>query len=347
MTDKIKRFIECLIPVTTCNLRCHYCYITQNQLFSKELPCFEHSPETIAKALSPERMGGICMLNMCGQGETLLPPEVPLIVKKCLETGNYVTIVTNGTMTKRFETIAEMPKELLERLFFKFSLQYLEFKRLNILENFATNVNLMRQAGASITVEITPNDELIPYIDEVKDYSLKHFGALPHVSVARDMRDPKITILTKYTKEEYEKIWSTFESPMFKFKLPIFGEKRNEFCYAGDWSFFVNLNDGNMYQCYVGDIVDNLYRDLSKPLNFNAIANKCCQPHCYNAHSFLLFDDIPGFSDLTYADIRNRICTDGSEWLQPRMKNFMKSKLSETNKKYNIIKKLCLKNKGK
>ena len=109
MADKIKRFIEVHIPVTTCNLRCHYCYITQERLFSKELPRFEHSPNEIAEALSPQRMGGICMLNLCGGGETLLPPEVPSIVKACLETGNYVTIVTNGTLTNRFEEISTFP----------------------------------------------------------------------------------------------------------------------------------------------------------------------------------------------------------------------------------------------
>ena len=38
MGDKIKRFIDFNFPVTTCNLRCHYCYITQNHEFDKELP---------------------------------------------------------------------------------------------------------------------------------------------------------------------------------------------------------------------------------------------------------------------------------------------------------------------
>ena len=29
--DKIKRFFECLIPVTICNLKCEYCYIIQEE----------------------------------------------------------------------------------------------------------------------------------------------------------------------------------------------------------------------------------------------------------------------------------------------------------------------------
>lgn len=345
MGDKIKKFIEVHIPVTTCNLRCHYCYITQQRKFSAELPKFSHTPEEIAAVFHPDRMGGKCMLNMCGGGETLLPPEVIDIVKACLETGNYVTIVTNGTMTNRFEQLAQFDKELLERLFIKFSFQYLELKRLNWLEKYINNVNLMKNAGASIAVEITPNDELVPYIDEVKEVSLKAFGALPHITIARVDTDPNISILTKYSKEEYEKIWSTFDSEMFKFKLPLYYQKRKEFCYAGEWSFCTNIESGDICQCYQGETLGNIFENIDKPLKLKAIGCKCREPHCYNAHSFLLFGDIPGFSKLTYADIRNRVCTDGSEWLKPKMKEFLSSKLEESNKEYNFIKKILMKGK--
>jgi molybdenum cofactor biosynthesis enzyme MoaA len=69
--DKLKRFFDCYIPITTCNLHCHYCYITLQGLFKNRLPEFKYSPETIGKAFSQERMGGICHLNFCGGGETL------------------------------------------------------------------------------------------------------------------------------------------------------------------------------------------------------------------------------------------------------------------------------------
>ena len=36
--EKIKRFIECLIPVTACNLRCSYCYVIQRNRNSGEMP---------------------------------------------------------------------------------------------------------------------------------------------------------------------------------------------------------------------------------------------------------------------------------------------------------------------
>lgn len=339
MDNKIKRFIECYIPVTTCNLRCHYCYITQQRKFSDALPKFTHTAEFIAKALSPERLGGICMLNMCGGGETLLPPEMPEIIKCCLQTGNYVTVVTNGTVSHQFDKLVSLSKSLQERLFIKFSFQYLELKRLKMLEKFAQNIQKIKNSNCSYTVEITPNDELIPYIDEVKTFSMENFGALPHISIARVDTDPDIPILTKYSKEEYKNIWSTFDSKMFEFKLPLYNEKRKEFCYAGDWSFTVNIGNGDYYQCYKGEKLGNIYQDINTPLKFCAVGKNCPEPHCFNAHSFLLFGDIPNFSTLTYADIRNRICKDGSEWLKPKMKEFFSSKFEESNKEYNLFKK--------
>ena len=69
----IKRFIDCYIPVTQCNLKCHYCYISQLDAFQKKPADFRYSPEHIGKALSMERMQGPCVFNLCGGGETLIP----------------------------------------------------------------------------------------------------------------------------------------------------------------------------------------------------------------------------------------------------------------------------------
>ena len=40
--EKIKRFINCSVPVNTCTLRCHYCYITQTGKFSEKLPVLKY-----------------------------------------------------------------------------------------------------------------------------------------------------------------------------------------------------------------------------------------------------------------------------------------------------------------
>ena len=339
MSDKIKRFIECYMPVTTCNLRCHYCYITQQRKFSDNWTYLKYSPKYIAhSALSKERLGGICMMNICGGGETLIPQETIELTKEFLKEGHYVTIVTNGTLSHRFDEIAGFDKDLLERLFIKFSYQFLELKRTNQIDRFFNNIVKIRNAGASFALEITPSDELIPYIDEVKEWSLKYLKALPHITIARIDNEPEIPMLTKYSKEEFSRIWSSFDSEMLRFKLPIFGEKRNEFCYAGDWSFCVNLGTGEATKCYLESSLGNIFENLNEPIKFCPVGNKCKSPHCYNAHSFFFFFVIPGFSKTTYADIRNRNCSDGTEWLKPKMKEFMSSKLEESNKEIGILK---------
>lgn len=343
--DKIKRFIDCYIPTETCNLRCHYCYIAQKRKFNAKLASFSQTPDTIRKALSKERLGGVCLLNLCAGGETLLSEEVLPVVKALLLEGHYVMIVTNGTVTKRFEEIAQWPKELLRHLFFKFSFHYLEMKRLNMMERYFKNVQMMKDAGASFTVEITPSDELVPYMDELKETCRKYLGALCHVTIARDDRTDGIDVLSDYSFEEYQQIWGQFDSELFRFKSEIFYKHRDEFCYAGDWSAYLNLDSGELKQCYCGNVLDNIYENTDRPIHFEAIGKGCSLAHCYNGHAFLTLGDIPELEAPTYAQTRNRICADGSEWLQPEMKAFLSGRLYESNKEYSAIKKTIINSK--
>ncbi|WP_413854264.1 radical SAM protein [Candidatus Ruminimicrobium bovinum] len=333
MTDKIKKFIDCNFPVKTCNLRCHYCYITQNRDFDKELPKFKYSPEHIVKALSKERLGGVCGINICGEGETLLPPEIIPITLGLLQQGHYVNLITNGTITKRFEQLCEFPKDLLSRLFIKFSFQFLELKRLNLFETFVKNVHKIRNAKISFTIEITPNDELIPYIEEIKRFSIENFGALPHITVARNNRKKLLPILTNLSREEYKKVWNQFDSIMFDYKMKCFNVKRKEFCYAGVWTAFLMMGTGELKQCYLGKTIDpNIYEDINKKIDFSKpVGYYCPEAHCFNSHAWLAFGDIPEHAAPTYAQIRNRVCNDGTEWLQPKVKSFFSSKLCESN----------------
>lgn len=332
--DKIKKYVECYVDTETCNLQCHYCYIAQLGKFKKKLVKFDHTPEEIRKALSKERLGGTCLLNFCAGGETLLSEDVIPVIRALLEEGHYLMVVTNGTMTQRFEEIAKFPKELLERLIFKFSFHYLELKRLNIMDKYFDNIKLMDEVGCSYTVEITPSDELIPYIDEVIEICKEKLGVLCHVTIARDDRTKEIRVLSDKNFEDYKKIWGVFDSNLFKFKSTIFYKKRKEFCYAGEWSVYVNLTTGNMSQCYFGMPLDNIYKDVNKPLKFEAVGCNCPMPHCYNGHSFLTLGDIPELNTPYYSELRNRINKDGKEWIKPKVKEFISQKLYDNNEEY-------------
>jgi len=338
--DKIKRFIDIYVPVTSCTFRCHYCYITHHRLFESKLPELKYSAEHVRQALSKQRLGGTCLINFCGGGETLLPEKVIDYIRVLLEEGHYVMVVTNASVSKRFEQIESFPHNLMKRLFFKFSYHYLELKKRNLINVFFDNVRRMRDAGASFTIEATPSDELVPYIDEMKKVCMENLGAINHVTIARDERkENSLPILTSYSEKEYHNIWSSFKSEFFTFKESIFGKKRKEFCYAGDWSFYVNIGTGMMTQCYCSFFQYNIFDDPKRPIPFHAVGNHCEQLHCYNGHAFLTLGNIPELKTPTYAELRNRVCADGSEWLKPEMKAFMNTKLKDSNKEYNSWKK--------
>ena len=99
--DKIKRIINVIVPMTICNLKCHYCYLSQTESFDKNIPKLEYDLDTIKECLTLQRLGGPCMMNLCAVGETLMAPYIVELSKNLLENGHYVTIVTNGTIEKK------------------------------------------------------------------------------------------------------------------------------------------------------------------------------------------------------------------------------------------------------
>ena len=341
--DTLKRYVDVYVPVEACSLRCHYCYITTHRLFSAKLPRFKYDPSHVRMALSQRRMGGICFFSFCGGGETLLPPEMPKYFLELLKEGHYVGVVTNGTVDRAINEIASFPNDLVKRMFFKFSYHHLELHKRNLRDRFFENVRRIKNAGAAITVEITPDDKLIPYIDDIKNICKKEVGAWPHVSVARDEREMSVLpILTDLSREEYIKTWSCFDSELFRFKMSVFGKRQPFFCHAGDWTFNLDLGTGAMRQCYLSLFEQNIFEDVNKPINFKAIGHNCLEPHCHNAHVFLGYGDMPEINDTTYAKERNRTCTDGSEWLNDEFKNIMGQRLCDNHPQYNWMKKLII-----
>ena len=115
----IKKYIDCYIPVTTCNLKCSYCYIAQQNLFKNEPFILSHNMEEIKKAFSQERLGGVCLVNLCAGGETLIYPEIANLVKVILLQGHFVMIVTNGLLTNKIYELMDLDYELRKRIFFK------------------------------------------------------------------------------------------------------------------------------------------------------------------------------------------------------------------------------------
>lgn len=337
--DKIKKLVLFKIPMSICNFRCHYCYLSQRPIhFEGVQPEMKYTPEQVTKAMSRNRIGGIAYMNFCADGETLLTKDIDKYIKALVEEGHYAEIVTNLSVTPMLDKILSWDPSLLKRVEFKCSFHYLELKKKGWLDRFAENVDKIWKAGASANIEITPSDELIPYIDEVMEFSMRHFGALPHLSIARNDKTEAIDYLTNLPMEEYDKTWGRFGSGFWKFKKTIFGKKQKDFCYAGDWSIYIDLTTGKATPCYYGASLGDVFAHPEKPFPTKPIG-RCPIAHCYNGHMLLTLGNIPRKYPTRYGDLRDRVKSDGSHWLQPELLSFFNSKLEESNTEYSDLRK--------
>lgn len=332
---KIKRFLECLIPVSLCNLECPYCYIIQEDRRNLKLANLRYSPEHIAKALRPERLGGICYISICGAGETLAQKEVIDIVRLLLKDGHYVNITTNGTLSSRFDKLIEYCGSDIKRLHISFSLHYLELKRKNLIDIFFNNITKVKLAGASYLLQINLCDEYIPYIDEIKQLSVKYTGAVPQVALTRDETTKPMKIYSSLTLDDYLEEGRKFSSPLFEFTYKNFNVKQKEFCYAGDWSGVLNLETGWLSRCYASREGQNIFEDVDRPIKFKAVGKHCKSPYCVNSSHFLSWGVVPNLKTPSYGELRER-----NGWYSDDMSRTLHQKLSGSNEEYSTIQKI-------
>lgn len=339
--EKIKRFFECLLPVTACNLECGYCYVIQRNNRHMKIPTLKYTPEWIGKALNKERLGGICFFSICGAGETLLPNYTIDIVKNILKQEHIVNITTNGTLTNRFIELSKLPEEYRKRLNISFSLHYNELKNRKLLDVFVENVKRMKENGISFVVQLNLCDEYINELDEIKEFSKENFwGALPQLAATRKESNDlkKIDLDTELSFEEYKKIGESFKSPLFEYTMKNLNKKRTEFCYAGDWSGTLNLENGILQKCYADPRKQNIFENIEKPIKFEAIGCNCMSRFCFNSSHFMSLGIIPELdNDITYGQLRNR---EIAGWYSDTVKQVLNNKLNSENKEYTKIKKI-------
>lgn len=335
----IKRFVECLLPVTACNLKCGYCYVIQRNNRKMQQAVLKYTPEQIDRAMSKDRWGGGTYFSICGAGETTLQNEIADITYSILKNGHYVNITTNGTIGKRLKEILEKAEGYVPHLHFAFSLHYLELKRLGLLNTFFDNVNMVRAAGASVMVQINLCDEYIPYLKEIGEICIERVGAKPQVAATRkeEKELQKIELLTEHTPEEYQEYGEEFDSPLFRFTMKNFNVKRKEFCYAGDWAGNLDLSTGRFRRCYSSYVFQDIFKNPDEPIRFLAMGTHCGSPFCMNSSHFMSLGVIPEIDTPTYAELRNR---KEAGWYADDMMEFLSGKLYDSNEKYNAIKKM-------
>ena len=335
---QIKRYIEAFVPVNICNMQCTYCYLEKE--VKERVYELNYSPEFVAKALSRKRLGGPALINLCAAGETTLLKNMSALVAELLKEGHVLSIVTNGTNTKFFQEIEELPEEDRKRIFFKFSLHYFELQKMNKTDLFFENIERMKKAGCSFTVELTPDDKYLEVKNEIKTLCLEKAGAVCHITVPRNDTTREHKLLSQYTIDELLEKWQDFDSELLRFKHSIWEKPRCEYCYAGDWFFTVDLRTGSTAQCYEGASLHfNIYENINKKIPFKAVGTKCPSTHCFNGHAFLPLGVIPEFEAPTYNALRNRVCEDGSHWVTEEMQDTLSSKLKHANREYSKLKK--------
>lgn len=330
---KLKRFFECLIPVTVCNLECSYCYVISRNYRNMKLAEMKFTPEHIGKCLTIERLGGVCFFSICGAGETLAQPETIDIVRELLKNGHLVNITTNGTLTNKFHKFEEFPKEYLQRLHFSFSFHYLELKRLNLIDKFFDNINYIKSLGCSFVLQLNLCDEYTPFINEIKKISLEKVGAYPQIAVTRDESGKDIKLYTKKSESEYIKIGRSFNSPLFDYTMKNFNKKRTEFCYAGERSGVLNLATGEFKKCYGYSKSQMIFDDITKNIDFSPIGCNCRTSFCMNSSHFMSLGVIDGVDEkITYANLRDR---KEANWFNDTTRKVLNQKLNNNNKIYN------------
>lgn len=332
--DRIHRFLDInLVGTTSCNFHCEYCYVWRRLGFHGENRLSNHSVSELCEGLSAKRTGGVCFINMCARGETLLADEIVEFTRGLLQEGHYVSIVTNATITKRIEEILCFPQELLRRLFFKISFHYKELKKLSLFAVFWNNVEMIKKSECSFTLEVTPGDGTEQYIDEIKEMCREKMeGTLPHISFTRDSTKKGYDLLSDHSVDEYKTIWGQFHSPMFDLKSRWYGENMKTYtCYAGAWSYLVNAMTGDIKACYQREPIGNIFDQEMEIFPVETVGRECGISYCFNNHAFLAWGCVPEIECASYLDMRDRISCNGRHWVKEPVYSFMGQKLSENN----------------
>lgn len=344
---KIRRFFDCQVPVNRCNFECDYCTVGQWRKVNGEHPThytpFKYSVEHMSKALTPERLGGVCAFNLCGNGETLLHPQLLDFAEALLRQGHFVSIVSNGTISSAIDHLCTLDEQLRSHIFIKFSFHYTELLKKNLLKIYFNNINKAHKAGLSLTVELVASDSNVKYIDEIKQVCMENLGVLCHLTDPRLNTASDIRHLTEMPMDEHLKIWSQFESALFDYRQATWGDNRQKyFCYGGVWSFNLALGSGKLKQCYRNsDTVQFIFDNIEEPIHFIPRGHHCSFAHCFNSHVFdCLCGVVPEIKSPFYIELRNRKLADGTEWIKEAYKDIYGHRICENNDEYSTDEKI-------
>lgn len=314
--NKITRTITAYVPGNLCNFRCEYCYISkcvdESHLCKGE---YKYSLDTMINAFAPERLGGIAAFVVIGSGETLIDEHVVPFIHGLLKQGHLVEVVTNLTLNNRIDELLDFPEEYLKRLIVKGSLHWNELKRLNKIDDYFNNMNKVLAKGASSYPFLVCGDTYIPHLEEIRQICLERINALPHCtpSIIFDeksdiSRNGNVKTSPACDSEFIKKIDNLFNSKIFDLSVKWLDiDPKELFCYAGKWSFCIDIGNGNLMKCHCCPADINFFEDITKMPELEAIGNNCQIASCSLQYNFIAQGIIPEFdTEDTYTDILGR-----------------------------------------
>lgn len=338
-TEKIVKRINATISTSGCNLRCEYCYLAQVKHKNHEnTKALRYSLETIFKACSKQRLGGTCIIQLIGDGETLLPSDVIPLIRGLLKEGHYVVVINNGTMTARIHELIECTEldETIDHLMFTFSLHFLELEKRKLLDIFEDNINYVKMKKVSFDISLVCSDDYIAAADRIHGFCNQNLGGVVPSVLPADQYDTggnHIGMLSSYNQEiYYRNIKRAFPSFDIKYREDIENTDNHQFCYAGSWCFYVDFTTGRYSQCLRNEGPEhNFFEHLDEKLMAEPVGNRCRAPYCICGWTKTL-NLIPGASK--YEGVKKYINEPKYKYMSEKMLRACYSNFAETNKEY-------------
>jgi hypothetical protein len=137
--------------------------------------------------------------------------------------------------------------------------------------------------------------EYIPYLEEIKQLCLDKTGRLPFVLYGLDAKN-SWKRYDFFTPEFIDKISTMFDCKHLLLEDKYTNDiKRKEFCYMGDFGFIYNLETGYISACFDSPTTQNICKDISKPIKFQAVG-KCYSKYCAFGCRLFCFGVLPELS---------------------------------------------------
>ncbi len=225
-----------------CNLKCEYCFYTEEYSSKAHPDVGKYDPEYIAECFNGTGKTWLLYLN---GGEPFLYPHFDELLK-ILCRNHYISLNTNLTTHNLFEFVNNIPVERIRMINASFHVTELE-KRKNGIEKFIENFLLLQHAGFNIILSYITYPPFFSRIEkdlnELKSKGLKNVGVKPFIGPYNGKFYPEA-----YTNEEKTLIRKNslipIEIEVSENKVSFYGR----YCSSGQTSFFMDCS-GNIFRC--------------------------------------------------------------------------------------------------